>query len=407
MSGISYLGMVSWVAAQHDPPSLKAVVPWESGNDMYFSLFRPGGLFNANFLAHWWQNCVVPYQHGRSEGVPEVELQSQRVDFLECCKWEFRGNGPFPLLARFRGPDRVKIPFYSSANWMDTEVHSPGNILGYMWGASKVKYLQTHAGDHIHAYYGAEGLARQKQFLDHFLKDDNSSLDSIPKVDLLIRRGSVTYRRAEEDFPPQDTQYREYFLTSGGYLQSEDVEVGGSDVIAEYEGLQGSRLFATTALEEDFELLGFPYLVLNVATDAKDMDIFLSMTNIAPNGKLVEFEGNHGETSFSVTRGYMRLSHRELDLRRSTQRLIILRQQESAPVVSGRRYTIQMPIQPTSMVYEKGHRIQIELGGQDSQTLLGVMRHEGADRTRERFGGKNTFFSGSKIVLPFVRRAHP
>ena len=174
--------------------------------------------------------------------------------------------------------------------------------------------------------------------------------------------------------------------------------------IAEYEGLQGSYSFATKPLEDDLELLGFPYLVLDMATAAKDMDIFLTMTNIAPNGELVKFEGNHGEPTVSVTRGYIRLSHRALDSQRSTEHLIILSQQEPAPAKPNIRYTIKMPIQPISMVYEKGHRIQIELGGQDSQTLLGVMRHEGPDRTKERFGGKNTFFRGSKIILPFVRR---
>lgn len=404
MSGISYLGMVCWEAGQQNPPSLKAVVPWEAGSDLFLSAFRPGGLSNANFLAHWWKNCVVPYQHGRSEGVSEEELQTQRVDFLKCYDWEFRSDGPFPTLGRLRGLEKMNVPFYSSANWMDTEVHAPGNILGYMWAGSKVKYLETHSGDHIHAYYGAEGLARQKQFLDHFLKDDGSSLGGIPKVDLLIRKGSSRYRRAEEDFPPHDTQYREFFLTSDGRLQSERANGGSDSAITQYEGLQGPSYFATEPLKEDLEVLGFPYLVLDVSTEAKDMDILLTMTNIAPDGKLVEFEGNHGEPSVSVTRGYVRLSHRELDSQRSEEHFVFLSQQQAAPVKPNERYTIKMPIQPTSMVYEKGHRLQIELGGKDSQTLLSVMRHEGPDRTQERFGGKNTFFSGSKIVLPVVKR---
>lgn len=405
MSGISYLGMVCWEAAQQNPPSLKAVVPWEAGNDLFFSLFRPGGISNTNFLTHWWNSCVLPYQHGRSEGVSEEELRTHRVNFLENFKWEFRGEGPFPLLQRLRGLHKVNVPFYSSANWMDTEVHCPGNILGYMWGASSTKYLQTHSGDHIHGYYGGEGLARQKQFLDHFLKDEGSSLDGIPKVDLLIRKSASMYRRAEEDFPPHDTQYRDYFLTSDGRLQSERTNGGEDGLVVEYEGLQGSTFFSTEPLEEDLEVLGFPYLVLDVATDAKDMDIFLTMTNIAPDGSLVEFEGNHGEPTVSVSRGYMRLSHRELDAQRSTEHLIILSHQDPAPVKHNERYNIKMPVLPTSMVYEKGHRIQIELGGRDSQTLLGVMRHEGGDRTKERFGGKNKFFNGSKIVLPFVQRS--
>lgn len=405
MSGISYLAMTSWEAAQHSPPSLKAIVPWEGASDLFFSCFRPGGLPNTNFLQHWWKNCVIPYQHGRAEGVPEDELEARRVDFLQCLAWEFRHDGPWPILERFRGLDRVKAPFYSAANWIDTEVHAPGNILGYMWAASEVKYLETHSGDHINAYYGTTGLARQKQFLDHFLKEDGNSLNGLPKVDLLIRRGQHTYRRAEEDFPPRDTQYREYFLTPSDTLERGSPDTGNAHIITEYEGLEGSSFFATQPLEEDFELLGFPYLVLEVSTTAKDVDIFLTMTNIAPDGKLVELEGNHGERSVSVTRGYMRLSHRELDTQRSTEHLVILSQKEPAPVEPHKRYSIKLPVHPTSMVFEKGHRIQIEIGGQDSQTLLGVMRHDGADRTKERFAGRNIFWDGCKVVLPFVRRS--
>lgn len=54
------------------------------------------------------------------------------------------------------------------------------------------------------------------------------------------------------------------------------------------------------------------------------MDIFVTMTNIAPDGNLVVFEGSHAEPSVALTRGYTRLTHRELDLERSTKRLVIL-----------------------------------------------------------------------------------
>ncbi|KAH8693586.1 Alpha/Beta hydrolase protein [Talaromyces proteolyticus] len=384
MSGISYLGMACWWAAQQNPPSLKAVVPWEAGT-------------------HWWKNCVLPYQHGRSEGVSEDELQSHRVDFLKYLSWEFRSDGSFPILDRFRRFDNIKIPFYSAANYMDTEVHAPGNILGYMWGTSQTKYLETHTGDHLHAFYSRDGIDRQRRFLDHFLKDDGKSLQGIPKVDLLVRKGARTYRRAEQDFPPYDTEYKEYFLTSDGQLLDE-YPGSNNEIIVEYTGLSSSKLFSTKPLDKNFELLGFPYMVLDVATTAKDMDLFITMTNMEPNGHLVQLEGNHGEPSVAVTRGYLRLSHRELDEQRSTEHLVILSHQSSASVEPDTRYQIKVPVQATSMVFEKGHKIQIELGSRDSDTLLDVMKHQGFDRTIDRFGGKNTIFKGSKIILPFVRR---
>ncbi|KAK4501153.1 hypothetical protein PRZ48_006959 [Zasmidium cellare] len=409
MSGISYLGMVAWLAAQHQPPSLKAIVPWEAGNDLYFSLFRPGGISNTNFLTHWWNNCVVPYQHGRAEGVSETDLATQRVDFLKSLDWEFRSDGPFPVLERLRGFDKVQIPFYSSTNWMDSEVHAPGNILGYMWAATKPewKYLETHSGDHINAYYGKDGLERQRRFLGYLLKDSGAvsgGPKDLPKVDLTIRKGATVFRRAEEDFPPPDTEYKEYFFSADDHLQEDDLKCANTDVVAQHEGLTESSFFTSSALEQDLEVLGFPYLELEVATAAKDMDIFVTLINVAPDGNLVVFEGNHAEPSVSVTRGYMRLTHRELDKERSTERLVILAHDNPLPVVPNERYKIKVPIQPTSMIFEKGHKIRIEIGARDSDTLLGVMRHEGGDRTGDRFAGTNTIFQGSKLVLPFVSR---
>ena len=345
---------------------------------------------------------MVPYQHGRSEGISETGLQSQRVDFLNSLTWEFREDGPFPLLDRLRGMSKISTPFYSAANWTDTEVHSPGNILGFMH-AAPVKFLETHSGDHFNSYYGSEGVKKQRAFLDCFLKTDADfdALKRIPKVDLLIRQGSSSFRRTKASFPPHDTEYQEYYLSGHSILQRDTPK---EEIVSSFDSMSGNSFFVSDPLEEDFELLGFPYLALNISTSAKDTDIFLTISNIGPAGNLLRFEGNHGEDTVSVTRGYLRLSHRELDLDRSTEHLPILKQQRHAEVVAGKKYSLKMPVQPTSMIFEKGHRIQIEIGGRDSETLLSVMRHEGADRTTEQFGGTSRIHGGSKIVLPFVRR---
>ncbi|KAF2163409.1 hypothetical protein M409DRAFT_26025 [Zasmidium cellare ATCC 36951] len=167
-------------------------------------------------------------------------------------------------------------------------------------------------GDHINAYYGKDAVARQRRFLDHFLRDDIAAglggLKDLPKIDLTIRREAALYWRAEKDFPPLETQYREYFLNADGGLGDGQLDATSTGVVAHACG----------------------------------------------------------------------------------------------PPSKG--YDIKVPIQPTSMIFEKGHKIQIEIGARDSDTLLGVMRQEGGDRTDEKFAGVNTIFHGSKLVLPFVLR---
>ncbi|KAH6975711.1 Alpha/Beta hydrolase protein [Ilyonectria destructans] len=405
MTGISYLGMVSWTAAQQRPPSLKAIVPWEAGNDFYSQFARPGGIPNSHFLAHWWKNAVLPYQHGFSEGVPEELLETQRVDFIQLIsEAEYRSQGPWPHLDRHRRPEDVEVPLYSAGNWMDTELHSPGNIVGYMRASSTNKYLEMHCGDHLGAYYDRQLVEKQRRFLDYFLLDTDNRMEEPPRVDLLIRKGTKHFRRTEEDFPPPDTLYKRLSFTANGGLTPSPAEAGHSnEILCEYPGLTGKAQFQTEPLQENLEVLGFPYLEAEVSTSAKDMDVFISITNIGPNGRPLTYTGNHHEVTDSVTRGYFRLSHRELDPKYSTKHLPWLLQKSSAPVEAGARYSVKIPIQPTSMIFEKGHRIRVEISARDGESLIPIMQHTSGDRTEERYSGYNRFFK-TQIVLPYVKR---
>lgn len=407
MTGISYLGMVSWTAAQQKPPSLKAIIPWEAGNDFYSQFARPGGIPNSQFLAHWWKNAVLPYQHGYSEGVPEEVLKTQRVDFIKLIsEAEYRGEGPWVYLDRHRQAENVEVPVYSAGNWMDTELHSPGNIVGYMRASSKDKYLEMHCGNHLGAYYDKDLVEKQRRFLDYYLfnKRDNGMAEA-PRADLIIRKGIEQFRRGEKEFPPSDAEYKHYFFTSEGVMASTLPQAGRQgELLCEYAGLTGKAQFQTEPLGADVEVLGFPYLELNLSTSAKDLDLFVSITNIGRNGKPLQFVGNHDEPTDSVTRGYFRLSHQELDPKYSTEHVPWLLQKDPAAIESGKIYQVKVPVQPTSMVFEKGHRIRVELSAKDGATLMPIMQHAGGDRTEDRFGGHNQFYLGSKMVFPVVSR---
>lgn len=408
MTGISYLGMVGWTAAQQKPPSLKAIIPWEAANDFYSQRIRPGGIANTRFHTHWWNNAVLPYQHGRREGIPEEILKTQRVDYLKLItEAEYRGDGPWVYFDRHRAAEKVEIPFYSAGNWMDTELHCPGNILGYMRASSKHKFLEMHVGTHIAAYYGRDLIEKQRQFLDYFLFDKHDNgLTEAPRVDLIIRKGTEQFRREEKDFPPPDTEYREYLFTPEGGLidKASGTAWDESQLVCEYPALTGKAQFQTEPLTREFELLGFPYLVVEVSTNAKDLDLFITIMNIGPDGESLQFVGNHDETTDAVTRGYFRLSHRELDHKYSTEHLPVLSQKRPAAVESGKRYTTKVPVRPTSMIFERGHRIRIELSAKDSDGLMPIMQHGGWERTEDRFGGYNRFFIGSRLILPCVIR---
>ena len=50
MAGNSYLAIMQWQAAAQNPPSLKAIAPWEGSGDIFREQFCRGGWFNmSNF----------------------------------------------------------------------------------------------------------------------------------------------------------------------------------------------------------------------------------------------------------------------------------------------------------------------------------------------------------------------
>ncbi len=63
--GVSYLALSQWKAAALQPPSLRAIVPWEGFTNAYRDLVRPGGIAEIGFVRIWsWASsgpgCATP-----------------------------------------------------------------------------------------------------------------------------------------------------------------------------------------------------------------------------------------------------------------------------------------------------------------------------------------------------------
>ncbi|KAH7230334.1 Alpha/Beta hydrolase protein [Fusarium solani] len=407
MSGISYLGMVCWTAAMQKPPHLTAILPWEAATHLY-DFARQGGIENSNFTRHWYTNAVLDYQHGVAEGVPEEVLIQHRVDWPKSVQEaEFRGQDTWSALEASRKLADIQVPLYSAGNWMDTELHLPGNVVGFQRASSKEKWLEMHSGNHLGPYYDPSNIQRQRQFLDYFMFDkrDNGLLDR-PKVDLVIRKGSALFRRGEAEFPPADTRLAILHFLEDGALSNTSASTTPNTRLAEYPGLTGHVVFTSKPLAHDFELLGTGHLNLTISAEAADMDIFVVFYDIGPDGERVIFTGNHDEPTDAVTRAYFRLSHRGPSDSKSVEAGSLLAHASKQSVEPNHAYSIQFPMQPCSYIWESGHRIGIEVAARDSDSLLGAMRHEKGDRLDEgRFNGANRILAPSNVVLPNVERS--
>ncbi|KAI8932079.1 hypothetical protein NX059_010966 [Plenodomus lindquistii] len=405
MGGISYLGMLCYWTAMKQPPHLTAIAPYEALTDMYGDSIRQGGIFHSGFQKHWFNNIIIPNQYGKAEGLDDEQLAKQRFDFpaLEN-KWTWRSEGPWAVFDRHRDLSKITVPMLTAGNWMDSEVHLPGNPTSYERASSEWKFLEMHTGNHLSAYYESAQIARQLQFFDFFLKDKkDNGLATRPRHDLIIRQGAHNFARAEKSWPPKDATYTPLYLAPHEALSFDQFSPYSASDTVSYAGLTGQSYFQTEPLKEKFEILGYPYLDLTVSTDAKDMDIFFYLYVIDPEGNKIVVRGNHDEPAVSLLRSWLRLSHRTLSDKSTTERPV-LEQMEPALVVKDQEYNVKVPIPPTSIIIEPGHRLAIALRANDEEEIIPPMRHVGPDRSEDVFSGTNRISLGGKFMIPVVQR---
>ncbi|KAF5646513.1 acyl esterase [Fusarium tjaetaba] len=406
-SGISYYGMVGYWAAMQKPPHLTCVMSYEAACSIY-QAGRRGGIYSHNFQSHWYSNIVIPQQRGARDGTrTKDELEADRVDFPNLMATnEYPDQGPVGFLDKIRSLSDIEVPIYVAGNWTDPEVHLPGNIRAFNSVSSKEKWLEMHTGNHLGAFYEPDHISMQRKFLDYFLfdKKDNGMLD-VPRIRLLQHHGTKTlYREDETSFPPSDAQDVSFYLTPEKQL-SLNRPAGEMKQLS----YQGYRENITLALEspftESFEILGSPYLELEVSTSTEDMDLFIYLRAIDENGKTVVLKGNHGEPMDNFARGYFRLSHRdEVAKDFDKDRVIIQPPTPMSEVVPGQIYKVMVPIYPAAYLFDKGQTLSLEIGAVNTPSTIPPMRHEGGDRIAARFEGENVIFSHGRLVLPRVRR---
>ncbi|KAL4888829.1 alpha/beta-hydrolase [Aspergillus ambiguus] len=407
LSGISYFGMVGYWAAMQKPPHLACVMSYESACSMYQAA-RRGGIYSNNFQSHWYHNIVIPSQGGRNEGVlGEKELVANRVDFPRLLsETEYPTDGVWSVLEKVRKLSDIEVPFYSAGNWTDPELHLPGNIRAFNSISSKHKWLEMHTGNHIGAFYEPEHIELQKRFLDCFLfgKTDNGMFD-VPRIRLLQHHGTETfYRENEIAFPPPDAEHVSLYLTPKKGLSLE--RPAGERAAFTYRAPRDNIVFKLdSAFSESFELLGSPYLELEVSTTAQDLDLFIYLRALDQNGDTIFLKGNHGEPMDSFARSYFRLSHRdEVATNFIKEKILCQPQLPPSDVVPTKVYSVLVPLYPAAFLFDQGQKITLEVGSVNTPSTILPMRHEGGDRTIERFEGENVVFSHGRLVLPRVRR---
>jgi putative CocE/NonD family hydrolase len=432
MLGISYHAASQWRAANLQPPSLKAIMPWEGRADQYRDQAYHGGIFALGFIGNWWLTHTAHQLLGRPRSYNPDAFHNDMM-------WNYMRNDLDSEYWRLCSAqwDKITVPLYSVGNWGGFAMHLRGNTEAFMLAASKHKKLRIHTGTHFHPFHSEEGRMDQLRWFDHWLKGIDTGIMDEPPVKLEIRTGGTMERyafRTENEWPLARTQWTKTYLQIQRELSAETMASEGlltceapakeakltySASGATKAGIASGSSLATThgntgrtgvsfesePMPHDTEILGPLVLNLWVSSTSEDMDIFVTIRNIDPNGKDVNEVGQHGQPIPCVTKGWLRASHRKLDKEKSLPYRPHHPHDERWWLKPNEPVECQVEIWPTSMVFQKGHRMRLDIQPRDGVGSA-PYTHYHADYNA---GAENTIYSGgdkqSWLLVPIIPAA--
>ena len=376
INGISYYAMNQWQVAVLKPPHLAALCIWEGASDYYREVCRHGGIL-CDFLSSWHPRQVASMQHGVGkrgaksavtgelvagpETLSDAELEKNRADPPGEAKRRRLLDDYYA--ARTAEFEKIEAPLLSAANWGGMGLHPRGNFEGWLRAGSKQKWLEVHGDTHFTHFYSSYGEALQKRFFGHFLKGEDTGWEKQPRVALNIRHpGEKFVLRAESEWPLARTQWTKYFLAPRELALGTDAPVG--DATLSYETTGDGLTFRTQPLASDLEITGPVAAKLWVSSAATDADLFLVLRVLDPDGKEAVFIGSN-DPRVPVGLGWLRASHRKLDLQRSLPYRPWHRHDEASPLTPGEPVEVDIEIWPTSIVVPCGYRIALTVRGKD------------------------------------------
>jgi predicted acyl esterase len=422
LSGISYFAINQWFVANHQPPSLKAIIPWEGFADLYRDALFHGGILSV-FMTNWFTAHLMHHTIGRaSQSLPD----GWQTNTL----WFWLHNNLDS--GAFRGAqaqwDTITLPMLSVGNWTGFGLHLRGNTEAFMRAPSPHKKLRIHNGSHVHPFYTEEGKRDQLRFFDYWLKGTDNGVMDEPPVKLAIRKGGDEIEwRHEHEWPLARTQWTKFYFDLsaatreprvGALVTEPPTRASACAYPASSLGTMGSTSAAssqvmgggikpgmgvaleTVPLRQDLEVTGPLAAVLFVSSETEDMDLFLTLRNFDPDGNEVLETGQQG-APVPVAKGWLRVSHRELDPELSLPYRPYHRHQRRLFLTPGEIVEVQVEIWPTSMVFRKGHRIRLDVQPRDGVGSAGYMHYHADYNT-----GVNTLYAGgdrqSYLLLPVI-----
>ena len=426
--GISYYAASQWFVAAMQPPHLCALLPWQGTYDFYRDRTRLDGIYSSGFLKRWWSRSVLRNQHGNPASNCTSIYTGERVtgpasltpEELGANRSDYCGDVlAHPLNDRFyrdRTPDlsKITVPALVVASWGGLGLHLRGTIRGYLGLASKDKWLKVQAGSYFHTFLQPKNVALQKRFFERYLKGIDNGWEREPRVEVELRAPGDTVRKTltGDAWPLEQTHWTKFHLDAGAKTLGPTQPAQATE--ASYRALSPGVTFTTQPLDKETAFVGPVKAKVFLSSTTPDTDLFATVCAFDPDGKEMTFLAAP-EPKAPVTQGWLRVSQRKLDPKRSTEYLPYYPHDERQDLKAGEVYEVDLEIWPISLSLPAGSRLTLTLQGKDFErpgetgTMRGVAwftHDDPTDRPPERFDGTITLYTGgareSYLLMPLL-----
>lgn len=393
LTGVSYLACAQWRVAGTNPPHLAAINPWEGWSDTYREVVRHGGIPETYF----W-----PYVCGRW-GASTTEIEDLITEHAE--------HPFFDELWASKAADedfpKTTVPAYVVASWTDHGMHTRGTIEGFMKIASEHKWLEIHGRKKWAYYYEPECVARLQEFFDHFLLGRETGVMSWPRVRLEVReRFYQGPMRGENEWPLARTSYEKLYLDANNNSLDSKPPAAQSEwrYHAPGENINDRAQF-DMKFDAATELIGYMKLRLWVGAEGSDdMDLFVAVQKLDGAGEVVPFAFWAHFDDGPVALGWLRVSHRELDEKRSTEHQPVLKHARELKLKEGEIVPVDIEIWPSGTRFEAGEGLRLVVQGWN---IYDYEKPVMCDRYEDLVNkGTHVIYTGgqydSHLLVPFI-----
>ena len=388
MVGISYFALIQYLVAAQQPPHLKAIFPHDGWGDMYRDISHHGGILMHGWLRNWVQggNMQTWGAESASKTLYSQEELTRRIE-----KWKndeviqkcptlynallFPDSKPTMfdwLINEFDGEyywersaytkyDKIKIPIFlgSEVHHYPVIMHLSGAFRGFEGiDAPKKLVIRPSVPERPFHEFHDEIVA----WYDYWLKGIDTGIMDEPPVKIWVR-GAEEWRYGHE-WPLKETTWTDFYLASENRLIKED-KPGKEEkpdsfnhkpvlplVLSKFfmDPIPEYLSYTTETFKEDTEVVGPIALYLYAAIATDDADFIVKVKDVSPDGN-----------EFVLSRGWLKASHRELDMEKSKPWQPYHPHRKAIPVVPGEINEYAIDIRPIANLFKKGHKLKIEI----------------------------------------------